>query len=153
MQCCSFVLLEHLWPFCSSLTSWGETAGPIYWQAQFWENTISWQKTSCPEQTSVSAQTYTQPHTGMAPVSPLYLRSTQESVLTFSTDLPRANAGGSHACHYPARRFYLPVLFFPHRREKTCSPLSHCVWAFSGRTCIFKAQSLTNCMPCSCPAY
>lgn len=47
----------------------------------------------------------------MAPASSLFIPgSAQENVLTFSADPPREHAGCSHACHYPVRSFYLPVV-------------------------------------------
>lgn len=52
--------------------------GPFYWQAQGRKNTISWQKTSQPEQTPVSSQTYkTSRQHGLGLLS-IYLCCTQE---------------------------------------------------------------------------
>lgn len=102
MQCCSLVLPEHLWPFCGSLASWGETTGPIYWQAHSWENTISWQKTSHPEQTAhfyIDIHNLPPPRPWCTPCLSLFHSG---NVFTFSADLPHVHAGGSHACHYPA---------------------------------------------------
>lgn len=114
-----FCSLEHLWPLCTSLAGPGETTGPIYWQAQGRENTISWQKTSCPEQIPVSTQT----HTGMASFPSLCLCSAQE--VSSPSALIRRVCMQALVMHVITLcGVFICLQFFPRRRERARSPAS-----------------------------
>lgn len=123
-----------------SLAAWpaGGSAGPIYWQAQGRENTISWQKTSHPEQTLISTQTSTASHLhGLALLS-VYLCSTHE------TSSPSALI--HHVCMRAVVRHvitlcgvFICLWFCPPQEGESLLPCElQCV--FRGRTCIFKTQ-------------
>ncbi len=123
MQYYSSVLPEHLWPFCGSLASWGETTGSIYWQAESRKNTISWQKTSHPEQTSFLHR-HTQPHTCMASSSSLFI----SAPLRKCPHLQHWSTSGAcrqYSCmSLPCVEFLSACGSLPHRREKAWSPVS-----------------------------
>lgn len=134
-----------------SVAAWpaGGAAGPIYWQAQGRENAISWQKTSHPEQTLISAQTYTASHLhGLALLS-VYLRATQE------TSSPSALI--QHVCMQAVVRHvitlcgvFICLWFSPPQEAESLLPCElQCV--FRGRTCIFKTQPWAHCCPVPFP--
>lgn len=155
MQYYSSVLPEHLWPFCGSLASRGETTGPIYWQAQGRENTISWQKTSHPEQTLISTQTYTTSHLrglgllGLLGLS-VYLCSTQEmsspSALIYRVCMQAVFMHVITLCGV-----FICLWFSPPQEGESLVPCElQCV--FRGGTCIFKIQPWAHCCPVPFPA-
>lgn len=150
MQCCSCVFPQHLWPFCGSQPGWGETTGPIYCQAQGRENTISWQKTSHPEQTLISTQTYTTSHLRGLGLLSVYLCSARDTSSP-SALIYRVCMQGV-VMHVITLRGVFICLWFALPQEGGSLLPSEWQCVFRGRTCIFKNSTLSTLLSCSFPA-
>lgn len=121
--------------------------GPFYWQAQGRKNTISWQKTSQPEQTPVSSQTYKTSHQHGPGLLSIYLCCTQE--MSSPSSLIR------HVCMQAVAMHVITlcgvfICLSPQERESLLPCELQCV--FRGRTWIFKTQPWAHRCPCSSPA-